>query len=41
MKKSFVRYIGLYFKKARLHSWAQEKYVNAENRAEIIESQPT
>ena len=34
MQKSFVRYIGLRFKKARLHSWAKEKYVNAENRNE-------
>lgn len=34
MQKNFVRYIGLRFKKSRLHSWAKEKYVNAENRAE-------
>ena len=34
MQKEFVRYIGLRFKKARLRSWAKEKFVDAENRAE-------
>ena len=34
MQKEFVRYIGLRFKKARLHSWAKERYIDAENRAE-------
>lgn len=34
MQKSFVRYIGLRFKKARFHSWAKKRYIDAENRAE-------
>ncbi len=34
MQKEFIKYIGLRFKKAKLHSWAKERYVDAENRAE-------
>ena len=34
MQKEFVRYIGLRFKKAKLHSWAKERYVDSENRTE-------
>ena len=32
--KEFIKYMGLRFKKAKLHSWAKERYVDAENRAE-------
>ncbi|MBQ4541545.1 MAG: hypothetical protein IJA23_01695 [Clostridia bacterium] len=34
MQKEFVKYMGLRFKKAKLHSWAKERYVDAENLAE-------